>query len=371
MKNILYIVYAYLFKIYSVLRINKKKTTFIGTHDMSINGNIMAMYKKIMEQKSDSICKFITKDDIYNENIVLKIFYSIRFLFVTSFNLATSKYIFLDNTFLPMAYIKFKPEVKVVQLWHGCNTIKKFGQLSNTGKLKELENKISEKYTHVIVSSFKVIDLHQQAFGIKREKIFPLGLPNLDIFFNNKKIEEEKKIFFEQYPNLKNKKIIMYAPTFRDNVDEFDENMNLQEVVDNLSQDYVIINRFHPHVARNYRKIEGNNVIDMSHYEDLTRLLIITDILISDYSSIVFDYALLKKPIIFYAYDKYEYENNIRGFYCDYNKIAIKYAKNKKELIAFIKDIEDNGILLNIDEWIDYKDSNSTQRIYEKIYSKA
>lgn len=374
MKRILYIFYAVIFYTYSLLPLNNNKTTFIMTHDKSLNGNIMCMARKIKLEQPNHICKFIIKLELKDKNIFIKIFEILKFLILTPYYLATSKTIFLDNVFLPMSYMNFKKSVKVIQLWHGCNTLKKFGQLSNTGIIKKMEKKANKKYTHVIVSSKKMIKLHKDAFGVDEKVIYPLGLPRMDILFDMEKIEQEKDKFYKEYKKLKNKKIILYAPTFRDNnINQFDSNMDLRDIIEQLPSEYIIINKFHPFVAQKYGKISSERVIDMSNYKDLTRLLIVADILISDYSSIVFDYSILNKPIIYYAYDKEQYKNNIRGFYYEYEKyVENEIVTLKKELVKAVN----NSIYINankskfINKYLDYKDKNSSCRIYNKIYKK-
>lgn len=372
MKKILYVIYALIFYFYSIIPLNKNKTTFIMTHDNSINGNIMCMYRKVKEEQPNHICKFITKSQLKRGNILNKFYDAVKFIIVTPYYLATSKNIFLDNVFLPMAYIKFKSQVNVVQLWHGCNTLKKFGQLSNTGTLKKLEKRANSTYTHVIVSSKKMIQLHKQAFGVDEKIIHPLGLPRMDVFFCVEKMEEEKNKFYSEFEWLRNKKVILYAPTFRDNqLTTLDNYMDLSEVADQLPDEFVIINKFHPFVSNQFRDIKSKRILDLSYYKDLTRLLLISDILISDYSSIIFDYALLNKRILFYAYDKDEYERNIRGFYYDYEEyIENKIVKSKPELIEKIINIQDiyNNRVNFINKYIDYLDNNAVDRIYNLIY---
>lgn len=370
MKLIFYMIYALLFYIYSVVPQNDNKTTFIMTHDSSINGNIMCIYSTLKKKQPNHVCKFITKKQLKNTNKIIAIKEFLKFIIFTPYHLATSKTIFLDNVFLPMAFIRFKNSTKVVQLWHGCNTLKKFGQLSNTGFIRLLEKKSNSRYTHVIVSSRKMINLHKEAFGVKEEVIYPLGLPRMDIFFDKLKIEKEKKIFFEQFKELKNKKIILYAPTFRDNKTEvFDDNMNLESIARSIPDNYIIINKFHPFVSNVYGQITSNKMLNLSHYEDLTRLLLVADILITDYSSIIFEYALLQKPMIFYSYDEEEYRKSIRGFYYDYEKyINVKVIRSKEGLLDAILNPE----VLNYKEftkrYVEYKDSNSACRLYENIY---
>lgn len=373
MKIILYMVYALMFYIYSLLPINKNKTTFIMTHDDSINGNIMRMYYKVKEQRPNEVCCFITKKKIKQSRGWKRLLNEVNFICISSFHLATSKVIFLDNIFLPMAFMRFKKSVQIVQLWHGCNTLKKFGQLSNTGQLKKLEKKANSRYTHLITSSTKMNELHQKAFEVKEEKIYALGLPRMDSLFQDDVVlEKEREIFYKSYPELRGKKLILYAPTFRDNdLNMTDPRMDLTEVVQELPEGYRIMTKFHPFVCQNYQFVNQSQLIDMSRYDDLNRLLLVADILITDYSSIIFEYAILDKPIIFYAYDLEEYAKEIRGFYYDYeNYVPGVIVRDKSKLLESIQ--EKVGCLECYDEFIDiylgYKDSNSAQRIFDTVY---
>ncbi len=368
-------IYAMIFYVFNFLPINKNKTTFIMTHDDSINGNIMRMYQKVKDERPNEICKFVTKKDIKTQKGWKRLIKEAAFVCESSFNLATSHVIFLDNVFLPMAFMRFKKEVKVVQLWHGCNTLKKFGQLSNVGQLKWLEKKANSRYTTVVVSSNKMIKLHQEAFGVKREKISVLGLPRMDALFESKeKLEKDKESFYKTYPELKNKKLVLYAPTFRDNdLNMQDSRMNLNEVMEQLPNAYQIITKYHPFVAYNRTSVTGEKVIDVSNYEDLNTLLVVADVLITDYSSIIYEYAVLNKPIIFYAYDKDEYESKIRGFYYNYEAyVPNKIVDSKETLIECLKDMMDRkydyGEFVN--QYLDYKDTKSSERIFSKIYKE-
>lgn len=376
MKIPLYIISTIIFYLCSLIPINPNKTTFIMTHDESINGNIMRMYYKIKSLRPNEICKFVTKKQISQEVGYRRFIKKIIFVCSSSFHLATSNTIFLDNVFLPMSFMRFKKQVKVVQLWHGCNTLKKFGQLSNTGILKWLERRANSRYTHLITSSTKMNKLHQEAFGIKEDKIYALGLPRMDSFFESEDVlQKEKEIFYKNYQQLKNKKIILYAPTFRDSdLSLEDTGLNLEEVACNLSSDYVILTKFHPFVSQNYKGKGSNKLIDVSDYEDLNRLLLVADILITDYSSIIFEYVLLNKPLIFYAYDQEIYSQKIRGFYYEYTQyVPSIIVKTKDELLKCIEIKSYLGYSYKkfIEGYVDYKDNQSTDRVYNVIYGKC
>lgn len=373
MKQVLYVIYAVLFYMYSLTPINKKKTTFIMTHDASINGNIMKMYQKVKEERPDEVCKFVTKKRLQQAKGFKRLVEEAKFVISSAFHLATSKTIFLDNVFLPMAFMHFKKEVKVVQLWHGCNTLKKFGQLSNTGRLKVLEKRANSCYTHLMTSSTKMNKLHQETFGVSEDKIYALGLPRMDSFFEGPdKLQKEKELFYQAYPQLRGKTLILYAPTFRDNDLEItDKNMDLSQVIKKLPTDYVLLMRLHPFISQRYKGANEERVIDVSQYNDLNRLLMVSDILITDYSSVIFEYALLDKPIIFYAYDQAAYGNQIRGFYYPYEEyVPGIIVRDKSQLIECLE--KKAYLQYNyegfVEGYLDYRDNASAERIYQEIY---
>ncbi len=373
MKQVLYVIYAVLFYIYSVLPINKKKTTFIMTHDESINGNIMRMYQKVKEEQPDAVCQFVTKKKLKQVKGLRRLVEEVKFMMTSAYHLATAKTIFLDNVFLPMAFMHFKKEVKIIQLWHGCNTLKKFGQLSNTGRLKVLEKKANSRYTHVITSSEKMNYLHQEAFGVSSHKIHALGLPRMDSLFASSEVhQKEKDIFYATYPQVRGKQVVLYAPTFRDNdLGVKDINQNLIEVAQALSDDYIILTKYHPFVCQNYRGQNHFKCIDVSNYDDLNRLLLVADVLITDYSSIIFEYAILNKPMIFYAYDEKEYAHKIRGFYHKYAEyVPGIIIRSKSELIKCLKnkDYLNHAYENFVGSYLEYKDNKSADRIYNEIY---
>jgi len=379
MKRLFYLVFALFYGIYKVFPINKGKTLFIMTHERHLDGNIGELYKYLKSQEfPQNKIKWITKSDFRpgTQQIYGKIIALLRFLLLKSYHLATSEYIFLDNVFLPMAYMKFKKNVRVVQLWHGCAAIKKFGQDVNTGWLAALERKANQNYTHVIVNASNVIDLHASAFRVETSRIYPLGLPRTDPLFNAKRLNEAVKELLLQYPKIRDKRRILYAPTFRD--DDLESSRlgeNLKALTNSISKNDVVLLRLHPFVAARWmqQETELGNVVDLSDYPELNAILAISDILITDYSSIIYEFSIFERPIIFYAYDRHHYESKIRGFYVDYDKyVPGPIANNIEDVIMYLhKPSEDNQfqkVKGFHKKYYDWYDGCSSKRIVDLIY---
>ena len=303
----------------------------------------------------------------------------LSFFFVKSYHLATAGCILQDNVFLPMAYIRFPKSVKVIQLWHGTGTIKKFGQDFNTGRLKELERRANRTITHLIVNSEQMKWLYQSAFGIPESKLYALGLPRTDALFDLERRKKNREEFYEQYSKLENKKLLLYAPTFRDREAANPRIMlEVEILLKILPEEYVLGLKLHPFVAAAFdgKKYEafGKRVVNLSHYSDMNTLYEVSEALITDYSSVIFDYCILDKQVYFYAYDLEDFLKEGRGTYVDYRKdmpgpvayTTIELAEQLKEgLVKGNYDYE--RLELFKKESYQYFDGGSTQRVLKLI----
>lgn len=247
----------------------------------------------------------------------------IKLFTIKAFRMATSSYIFLNDNFLPLGYMKLSDKTKVVQLWHGMGSFKKFGGSSETDPavLKELEE-ATKNTDHILASSANIRDNYAEAFMAPKEKILCIGCPQVDYFFREHDIAAWKEELCEKYPDMKGKKLVLYAPTFRGD-EERDKKLleafDFDAFQEQLGEEYFLMVRLHPQIQS--AKVP-DTVANMTDYPNVRKLLCMTDILIADYSSIAVEYSLLNRPIILYAFDKEWYLSEDRGFYFDYEKTA-------------------------------------------------
>ncbi len=280
--------------------------------------------------------------------------------------LSQSKFIFLNDNFLAMAYMNFHPETVITQLWHAPGAFKKFGA-SSTSDNKEIDliKKSNEKVTYLINTSKNISDIYCEAFQIDKSKIKPLGLPRMDYYFKNNCNVREK--FDEKYPIARSKKIVLYAPTFRDNEPDNDvfNFLDIDKFNQYLGDEYVLALRLHPKINIDYS--EGD-FIDVTDFENEQELLLIADLLISDYSSLVIEFAALNKPIILFTYDFKRYLSKDRGFYFDLSKVIGEVVTNSDDLINSIKNNNFNTDNLKfLKTQFDVIDGKASQRIVELL----
>lgn len=392
MKRIGYYVFNIFYYLFYLFPINKNKLLLIMTHDESIEGNVLCSAMYFKSKNPEIFFKKITKET-YNFKLNRSLIYKlINFFIITPYHIATSENIFLDNIFLPFAYTKFKKKVNVVQLWHGTGSIKKFALDNEVGLIKKIAKKACSRYSHLIVGSKDMVPIYKSAFNMEDEKIFPIGSPRTDLLFNPKYIENITSKFYNSYKELLNKKIILYAPTFRD--DDFknnilkNKNLNLDSslnlnldifnILKDLEEEYVLMLRLHPAISNNF-SIDNlelkdeikKRIYDFSNFNSLNSLMIVSDCLITDYSSIIFEYSLLNKKMFFYPYDLEDFEKYSRGFYFNY----------KEFVPGDISRIRDDDIFsekLNIDKnnskikefknkYMNTCDGSSCERLYSLI----
>lgn len=375
MKVIGYLIFAAFYYMFRLCPINNKKVFCIMTHDGSRDSSVGVIVQYLSLTSKEYHFEYIKKEQTNAVRSYGILGNFLSFFVVKPYHLATSAYVMQDNIFLPLAFIRFPKKVKVIQLWHGTGTIKKFGQSVNTGSLGRLEKKANKTITHLIVNSEYTKNLYAKAFGISLDRIYVMGLPRTDIMFDEDKKNEKLNNFFREYPDCRNKKIILYAPTFRDQeVHNPQIPLDLELIRNTLPKDIILILKLHPFVASSFAfdesKYEGS-ILNLSSYNDLNTLLFAADILITDYSSIIFEYSILERPMIFYAYDLEEFSDEGRGFYETYEEyVPGPIVKTSEELIQIINN--DSYNLEKVRQFrensYDYLDGQSTVRFVKKIY---
>ena len=318
--------------------------------------NISAVYESLSHSKI-----FISKMNPHSRKTRLKILYY----------LLTSKVIVTDDYLHYLRLVNLRKEQKIIQLWHACGAFKKFS-LDCASANYEIETETHSQYSDVIVSSDNVRKYYSSAFGLDINKIKSLGVPRTDMFFN-KTTEDMTQDLYQKYAALKNKKIILYAPTFREDDAgrriPFETQINWEKLSDSLKKDEIFIIKKHPAMKEDLLEGENcKNILDLSSVS-IYSLMFASNIMISDYSSVIFEYSLLNKPILFYCPDIEEYE---RDFYLKYPEdLPGEITYDSNELIENIRKSLINTNIEYLDNFkkqqMDACDGNSTERVVQLI----
>jgi len=311
------------------LPVNKKIILFESNLGRNYTGNPKAVYEEMVRQGLDKKyhCYFILE----NTNILIPgSAKKVKRSRIQYFFLFAISGIWVCDTRLPKYIIK-RPQCTYIQTWHGTplkklaldmDTVKMAGEKGIDNYKKNFYDN-AQTWDYLISQNNFSTNIFRRAFAFDK-KMLEIGYPRNDVLFeknNSEDIIELKK----QLKLPLDKKIILYAPTWRDN--EFYENGNYKftssldfsKLRAAIGEDTVVIVKYHYLVT---------DKIDWSLYKgfiyscdlsyDISALYLVSDMMITDYSSVMFDYSILKRPMLFYCYDLEEYRDNLRGFYFDF-----------------------------------------------------
>ena len=315
----------------------------------------------------------IYKNPLLNE--LAKCFYGKKFFR----EYATAKALFVTDYFFPAYACKPREGQSVVQLWHGCGAFKKWGYSTAEKKWgaskKNLDlYPIHNTYTHVCVSSPKVSFAYVEAFGCSEKSVMPLGAPRTDVYFDKGFVAGCRKQILDKFSEIGGRKIILYAPTFRgDSISKsyIKNMMDIEEMSRRLGDGYVLLIKQHPLTADAFRIRNDGFAFDISKDVAIETALCAADLVITDYSSLIFEYALLERPMIFFAYDLAEYED-ARSFYFGYEGfVPGEIVNSTEEIIGEIRRLETDFDVERIRRFRqDYMcacDGKSTERIIKTV----
>lgn len=362
------------YKLFSKLPINKKRIMFESIWGGKYSCNPRYLYEYIDENYPHYECIWSFKDEHYpikgNGKRVRRS--SLKYLYY----LATSKYL-INNVNFKKHFIKRKGQVEI-QTMHGT-PLKTIG-LDAPGEFPTKKSqrdyiKKNKNWDYLTVQSDYVAEISRTCF--KYEKDFlKFGYPRTDILYTKNNKEDIQSIK-ERMGLPSDKKVILYAPTWRFK-NNFDLMLDLKSFKESLKDEYILILRLHHFSAGGWKQpLDDDFVYDFSGYGSIEELYLISDILITDYSSVMFDYAILDRPIILFAYDLEEYGEKLRGFYMDIE------SNKPGPILHSSKEVEE--AILNIEKTeMKYKDlrrsfkerfnqyecENSSEKIFNKVIDK-
>lgn len=358
---------ALCYRLYSKKQIVKNKILYLSEREKGLSGNF-AFVKKYLPEKEYIVEEF--NDSRTVDRLSLPV------LARLAKQAAQARIIVLDDFYPQIHSICLKKETKLLQLWHACGAFKTFGfsRLNKQGG-PEQDSSNHRSYDYAMVSGTGIADIYSEAFGISPEKVKPLGVPRTDIFFDDDYKKTIREMLGKKYPVLKGKKVILFAPTFRGDgkKDAFYPagKFHPDFLLDKLPKEYILVIKNHPFVKKEFAVSAQNRhrVLDLTNRENVNDLLFITDTLITDYSSVIFEASLLHIPMIFYVFDLAAYLEE-RDVYFDFinfvpGSIVQKEEELPQKILAQDSDTEKEKLFH--DKFLDALDGCSGKRIADFI----
>lgn len=341
-----------LYTLFSLFPIKKNKIIFFGYYGAQYGCSPKYISEYIVKNEPgfDVVWGTLNPSSIEDGKVRKAMFASVRFWF----ELATAKFIITNYRF--GMDIKKRANQVYVQTWHSSLRLKKIE--------KDAEAYLPENYVRQAQRDSKYIDylisgckestrIFKQSFWYDGE-ILEIGTPRIDPIINNEnlKLKEIK----ERLGMKTDKKVLLYAPTFRKSNDYSCYLSDFSEIVKSLEEyfggDWKVVVRLHPHLANRAEEIITNKeIINGSSYNDIQELLMITDFLITDYSSLMFDFLFSQKPVLLYLPDLQDYLTNERELYYDVKELPFLKAYDHPGIISKIETFNKNSYISDLNSF--------------------
>lgn len=369
------VAYPLIYILNSLRPVDPKKVIFVEPAKLEIDANLTVIVKKLEElggYKIETMClgrKFVRiREQFKREAHFIK-------------EMATARYVFTAEALGIVGCFNKRKGTTLVELWHACGAFKQFGYSTADyvfgGDLKQKNAYPGYRNMDIItVSSPEVIWAYEEAMGYQgTDVVKATGVSRTDVFYDKEHLAGAKERIDKIAPEAAGKKIILYAPTFRGRIKyaKGPNKLDIRQMREALRDEYYLLIKHHPFVkvppiipdeCKDFAK-------DVSGVASIEDLICVADICISDYSSLVFEYSLFERPMIFFAYDIEEYDE-WRGFYYDYDELTpgpIVYTT--EEIIEYIEDIENRFDIEEVvrfrDKFMSACDGHATERILECI----
>jgi CDP-glycerol glycerophosphotransferase len=331
-----------------LFNVKGNRIIFISYYGKQYSDNPKWLYEYCLSKDLDLEYIWVLNDIEYSKikkhpNLKVIKSSSIKWLYY----MATSKY-WVNNCNMASEIIPPKDTI-YLQTWHGT-PLKKIGLDITVDTSKQMQRYLKDirsevkNWSYIISSSLKVSRILKSAFGVTDSQIIECNYPRNDILLGNNLTDKRNEILKKLHLDNNEKKIILYAPTFRTTEDEFNIEMDKILLKNELENDYIFLFRKHSNIKKiNPSLVNDSFYINVSDYDDIQELYVISDILITDYSSVFFDFALLERLMIFYPYDFERYQDELRGFYFNYDEtVPGPITRTTEGILNIIRNSEKN-----------------------------
>ncbi len=363
-KIIVAVIHVCYLLLYRLIKVDEKLVVFLSFHGRGYSDNPRAIYEYMKNDERFKDFQFVwfianNKEKCIHIEGTKVIEYMSPLYF---YYLAKAKY-WVFNCKM-QEFIKKKDNQIYLQTWHGT-PLKRLGHdilvdenttFSRTGmsyeQMCQSYDKDVERYTYMISPNCFCSDIFPSAFGINKERLIETGYPRNDFITNASK--EDALLIKKRLGLPLDKKVILYAPTWRDNSYvaagyTFELKADFYKWKEKLSDEYIVLFKPHYLIISKYQNDETlkDFLYCIDANAEINELYVISDVLITDYSSVFFDYAILNRPIYFYMYDVDDYRDALRGFYLDvYKELPGKIYENEEKMLEDIScDVYDYNYL--------------------------
>lgn len=362
--------YRFLTRMFCVFPLRRKTILFLSYYGAQYGCNPKYLSEYLVKEHPKwNVCWGFTDTQAHSSVPVRKVqFPSVRFFY----ELATCQ-VFVANYRMPEYYKRRKGQL-YVQTWHSSLRLKAIeadAQSSLSEHYIQMAKHDSKQISFLLSGCEKSTEIFRRAFWYDG-KILPSGTPRMDIFFSEN-VEAKRRI--KQTLGINDhSRVVLYAPTFRENKKQNVFNIDLTELVDGFQRkwggEWTVLIRLHPHLRNNVGTWAKSSVSvrDVTAYDDIQELLYVSDVVISDYSSLVFDFAQTRRPCFLFTPDLKEYLVKERNLYFNLEDLPFPIIRNNEDLVSIINGFNERDYCLQINSFLKKVGSYETGHACENVY---
>lgn len=300
---------------FGLLPIRRRRIVFASPRHASLEGNLRFLHDAVAASHPERDRVLLLEP--YGYGLLSKLVYLLR-LVRGMYYLCTSGLFIVDNAYFPIHVGSHRRGTTVVQVWHAAGALKRFGLDGTAGGPESERAFLHRHYDYVVTAGEPSRAPYASALRTPIERVLPLGTPRTDFFFDAASMSDARERLLDRYPQLRGRTVVLYAPTFRGRGEarRAATGFDAARLRSLLPPDHALVLKTHPNLEPDATPTSGYDVvIDRSH--DVNEVFTVADVLVTDYSSSLFEWALLRRPLVLFVPDLDDYATD-PGLYLDY-----------------------------------------------------
>lgn len=302
-------------RIFAHFPFHPHRVVFATARTPVLDGNLASIHRAMHTRRPDVECVFLLEP--YSYGWLAKLRYFVR-LVRGAYYLQTSRLVVIDNAYFPVHVVPHRPETTVVQVWHAAGALKRFGLDAPALRHPSERRFLHRNYDFVVVGGEAARGPYSYALRTPMKRVLALGSPRTDFFFDADAMAAARDRLLVAYPQLRDRTVVLYAPTFRGagEAKRPPRGFDAERLRAELPEDHALVLKTHPNLDPAATPTAGYDVI-IDHTAEINEVFTVTDVLVTDYSSSIFEWALLRRPLVLMVGDLEPYERD-PGMYIEY-----------------------------------------------------
>ncbi len=302
-------------RIFAHFPFHSHRVVFATARTPVLDGNLASIHRAMHTQRPDVECVFLLEP--YSYGWLAKLRYFVR-LVRGAYYLQTSRLVVIDNAYFPVHVVPHRPETTVVQVWHAAGALKRFGLDAPALRHPSERRFLHRNYDFVVVGGEAARGPYSYALRTPMKRVLALGSPRTDFFFDADAIAAARERLLVAYPQLRDRRVVLYAPTFRGagEAKRPPPGFDAERLRAALPADHALVLKTHPNLDPAATPTAGYDVV-IDYTAEINEVFTVTDVLVTDYSSSIFEWALLRRPLVLIVGDLERYERD-PGMYIEY-----------------------------------------------------